>query len=89
MFRYHHNEWVAFVLESPRIVPPIELQLRNLSCRSFDIFLIQPDLITLDPTKLGQVDFITMTQKHQERVQRLVRTSPLSQRPDLRQCGTP
>ncbi|XP_072423554.1 WD repeat-containing protein 46-like, partial [Chiloscyllium punctatum] len=32
---------------------------------------IQPDLITLDPTKLGQIDFITMTQKHQERVQRL------------------
>ncbi|XP_048450007.1 WD repeat-containing protein 46, partial [Rhincodon typus] len=32
---------------------------------------IQPDLITLDPTKLGKVDFITMSQKNQERVQRL------------------
>ncbi|GCB87182.1 hypothetical protein scyTo_0027872, partial [Scyliorhinus torazame] len=34
---------------------------------------IQPELITLDPSKLGQVDSITMEQKHQERVQRLVR----------------
>ncbi|XP_078392782.1 WD repeat-containing protein 46, partial [Cetorhinus maximus] len=32
---------------------------------------IQPELITLDPDKLGQVDFITMDQKHKERVQRL------------------
>ncbi|XP_072331930.1 WD repeat-containing protein 46 [Scyliorhinus torazame] len=32
---------------------------------------VQPELITLDPSKLGQVDSITMEQKHQERVQRL------------------
>ncbi|XP_067884407.1 WD repeat-containing protein 46-like [Heterodontus francisci] len=32
---------------------------------------IQPELINLDPTKLGQVDIITMDQKHTERVQRL------------------
>ncbi|XP_067829919.1 WD repeat-containing protein 46 [Heptranchias perlo] len=32
---------------------------------------IQPELITLDPTKLGEVDFITMDQRHKERVQRL------------------
>uniref|UniRef100_UPI00398E9302 WD repeat-containing protein 46 n=1 Tax=Pristiophorus japonicus TaxID=55135 RepID=UPI00398E9302 len=32
---------------------------------------IQPELITLDPTKLGQIDSITMDQKHTERVQRL------------------
>ncbi|XP_059495486.1 WD repeat-containing protein 46 isoform X2 [Stegostoma tigrinum] len=32
---------------------------------------IQPDLINLDPTKLGKIDFITMNQKNQERIQRL------------------
>ncbi|XP_037539883.1 WD repeat-containing protein 46 [Nematolebias whitei] len=32
---------------------------------------IQPDLISLDPTKLGQVDHATFEQKHQERVQAL------------------
>ncbi|XP_072890973.1 WD repeat-containing protein 46 isoform X1 [Hemitrygon akajei] len=32
---------------------------------------IQPELITLDPTKLGQVDAVSMEQKHQDRVERL------------------
>ncbi|XP_069491336.1 WD repeat-containing protein 46 isoform X2 [Ambystoma mexicanum] len=32
---------------------------------------VQPELITLDPKKLGEVDFLTMQQKHQEKVERL------------------
>ncbi|OCT66161.1 WD repeat domain 46 S homeolog isoform X1 [Xenopus laevis] len=32
---------------------------------------IQPELITLDPTQLGEVDAITMEQKHKEKVERL------------------
>ncbi|XP_078497739.1 WD repeat-containing protein 46 [Lissotriton helveticus] len=32
---------------------------------------VQPELITLDPLKLGEVDFLTMEQKHQEKVERL------------------
>lgn len=33
---------------------------------------IHPELITLDPTELGQVDLATSQQKHQDRVQALV-----------------
>ncbi|XP_006001024.1 WD repeat-containing protein 46 [Latimeria chalumnae] len=32
---------------------------------------IQPELITMDPNKLGEIDFITMDQKHKDRVERL------------------
>ncbi|XP_029441219.1 WD repeat-containing protein 46 [Rhinatrema bivittatum] len=32
---------------------------------------VQPELITLEPGKLGQVDFLTLQQKHRERVERL------------------
>ncbi|KAM4695878.1 WD repeat-containing protein 46 [Rhinophrynus dorsalis] len=32
---------------------------------------VQPELITLDPTQLGEIDAITMEQKHKERVERL------------------
>ncbi|KAG8448533.1 hypothetical protein GDO86_015575 [Hymenochirus boettgeri] len=32
---------------------------------------IQPELITLDPTQLGEVDVLTMEQKHKEKVERL------------------
>nr|XP_033781384.1 WD repeat-containing protein 46 isoform X2 [Geotrypetes seraphini] len=32
---------------------------------------VQPDLITLEPGILGEVDFLTMEQKHKERVERL------------------
>ncbi|XP_043938107.1 WD repeat-containing protein 46 [Protopterus annectens] len=32
---------------------------------------IQPELITLDPGRLGEIDFVTMEQKHKDRVERL------------------
>ncbi|XP_063794329.1 WD repeat-containing protein 46 [Pseudophryne corroboree] len=32
---------------------------------------IQPELITLDPTQLGEVDAITMEQRHKEKVERM------------------
>ncbi|XP_030053076.1 WD repeat-containing protein 46 [Microcaecilia unicolor] len=32
---------------------------------------VPPDLITLEPGKLGEVDFLTLKQKHKERVERL------------------
>lgn len=35
---------------------------------------IPAELITLDPEQLGQVDTISMEQKHQEQVERLVST---------------
>lgn len=33
---------------------------------------IQPELISLDPTELGQVDLATFEQRHQDRVEALV-----------------
>lgn len=33
---------------------------------------IQPELITLDPNELGQVDHATFEKRHQDRVQALV-----------------